>query len=86
MALTAPTIHLNGTSKESLLESVVTARESCRAFMKDLGELYPNARDYYPQGADAIRKATEEHRRRFAALDAIHCELGDMAEAIVAQP
>ena len=77
-----PTIHLNGTSKESLLDQVTDAREALNAAIGALNNAAPNARDYYPQGDSAFIQATLEHRNRVTKLVAVCNELSDLAEAI----
>ena len=54
-----PTIHLNGTSRQSLLDAATEARSAVDEAEIKLREVWPNGRDYYPQGQDAIRHAIE---------------------------
>ena len=62
--LTFPSIHLNGTSREALSEQYLTAGQALQNALRALEDASPNARDYYPQGEDAFRKAVSEHNRR----------------------
>lgn len=57
-----PTIHLNGTSKKSLLDGYHTAYLALRAAQAALVAITPHGRDYYPQGEGAIHEALKEHR------------------------
>ena len=77
-----PTIHLNGTSKESLLEDIEKAYAAIGEAQQALAQMTPNGRDYYPQGPDAIYKALEEHRQRQQKLEDVRKELQDIAEHI----
>ncbi len=56
-----PSIHLNGTSAEQLLEQACEAGNAVRAAIVALEAAGPNARDYYPQGDDAFTRARAEH-------------------------
>jgi hypothetical protein len=66
-----PTIHLNGTSKESLIEqwsvAYIALHDACRT-LQDAG---PHGRDYYPQGPEAIFIAVKEHRENLAKIEAV---------------
>ena len=77
-----PTIHLNGTSRESLLEGYEKAHRAVRAALKEVAEIGPNGRDFYPQGPDALSKASDEHRARMNALSNILRDLEALGEAI----
>lgn len=56
-----PTIHLNGTSKDHLLEAWEKAHAALTEAIKAMAEASPNARDYYPQGPGAFQQAIEQH-------------------------
>ena len=77
-----PTIHLNGTSKDALLDGYIDAREAIRAAIDKLCETAPNGRDYYPQGDGAFEKARDEHIARLKRLHDVATELGEIAERI----
>jgi hypothetical protein len=81
-AMMVPTIHLNGTSRQELLDGyVVTLRAVCDA-IDALSKAHPNGRDYYVQGPDATHKAKDEHRSRVHRLASVRDELAAIAEAI----
>ena len=82
--LTLPTIHLNGTSRERLIEQYTAAADAINDAYHALMAAAPNGRDYYPQGPQAMEAATREHIDRLSRLDAIHFELVELAEAIAA--
>ena len=53
----APMIHLNGTSKETLIEGYCEAGNAVMNALKAVSENCPNARDYYPLGQEAWKIA-----------------------------
>ena len=77
-----PTIHLNGTGKERLIEPLCDASHALTDAYEALKQTAPNGRDYYPQGPDALRQATEEHHARLRKLDAIKAEIDALTLAI----
>lgn len=80
--LTLPTVHLNGSSQENLLDGYIAAMDALREAVKALQATSPNGRDYYTQGPDALPKAVKEHSARLHRLaDTIH-ELNAIAEHI----
>ena len=74
-----PTIHLNGTSKQALLDQVLDAAHAVQDAIKALENATPNGRDYYPQGADAIKLAIAEHTARVTKLKEVFGELAKLA-------
>jgi hypothetical protein len=80
--LAVPTIHLNGTSRENLMEDLLGAYHALTEAITALGRACPNGRDYYPQGNDALSAALEDHRSRLARLESVKAELMQVAEAI----
>ena len=77
-----PTIHLNGTSKDGLIEPLHNAILALDAAITAVCEAAPNARDYYPQGPAAFTAAQDEHTARLKQLDAVKEELETLAAAI----
>jgi hypothetical protein len=73
--MTFPTIHMNGTSARSLAEDYSTAGRAVGAACEALAKAGPNGRDYYPQGAEAMKAATSEHCARMERLRAVKAEL-----------
>lgn len=80
--MTLPTIHLNGTSKERLVDALCDASNALNEAYEALKQTAPNGRDYYPQGNDALAAATSEHMDRLRRLDAIKDEVDQLAMAI----
>lgn len=77
-----PTIHLNGTRQQALLDGVVDAQTAVRLAVEKLTAASPNARDYYPQGPQAFPEADAWFRKRIAALAVIGDDLQELAIAI----
>ena len=77
-----PTIHLNGTDRETLLEGYMTALTALRKAERAVQATGPNGRDYYPQGEGAIRVAQEEHANRLRAIATVIREIEQIAESI----
>jgi hypothetical protein len=75
-----PTIHLNGTSKESLVDGWNDAYAALQAAYTALQHTAPNGRDYYPQGPDAIQTATTEHRMRLLKIECVLEDLDALRE------
>jgi hypothetical protein len=80
--LMVPTIHMNGTSKESLLEGICEAVNKLHDAGRALAAACPNGRDYYTQGPGAISVALDQHEARMKKLREIIGELEQIAEAL----
>lgn len=77
-----PTIHMNGTSKESLLDDACNVMSAIAKAIDVACAAAPNARDYYTQGPEAFGKARDEHDSRCERLDAVRKEYEELALAI----
>ncbi len=77
-----PTIHLNGTGADALVDQLADATTALLDAERVLHAAAPNARDYYPQGPDAFRLATQEHVSRLERLRSVRLELVTICEAI----
>jgi hypothetical protein len=77
-----PTVHLNGTTGEVLLDQYATAARAVQAAIDAVCDAGPNARDYYVQGPDAALAAQREHEARVGALKVVRGELAAIAEGI----
>lgn len=51
--LVTPTVHLNGTSAQELVQQRIDVIEAAQALQEAMKRAMPNDRDYYPQGEDA---------------------------------
>jgi hypothetical protein len=79
--LTLPTLHLNGTSRDSLLDGYIAALDALRLAMEALQAAAPNARDYYMQ-PNSFALAVEEHAIRWTRLADTASELNTLAEHV----
>jgi hypothetical protein len=70
-----PTIHLNGSSKESLLDQLADAHLALIMAENTLSNCAPNARDYYPQGEDAFEAARQEFGNLTERLHGVRMEV-----------
>jgi len=77
-----PTIHLNGSSKSSLIDDITNAAWKLRQARTSLENMYPNERDYYPQGSAVYQQAREEHDARIRKVTEVMKELEELATAI----
>ena len=81
-----PTIHMNGTSWNSLLDEIKDATHALSVALEKLAAMRPNARDYYPQGPEAFASAQQEHQCRLDSVGAVRQELNTLAESILDAP
>lgn len=77
-----PTIHMNGTSREALLDQTTEAWGKVNDAISALCHMRPNGRDYYPQGSSAYGLADDEHCERITKLNEVLQELQVLAEHI----
>ena len=73
-----PTIHLNGTSKESLLAEYRVAYDKLDEAIEALSKVTIHGRDYYPQEQGAYITAREEQVARILKLATVKGELTDI--------
>lgn len=76
---TFPTIHLNGTSKQMLLDGYVAALHALKDAQEALQKIEFNARDYYVQGPDAWNTARDEMADQFGKLNEVEGYLTEVA-------
>ena len=77
-----PMVHLNGTSKQSLLNDLDEAFDALDVAFHKLKRTAPNGRDYYLQGIDAIQQATDEHIARLRKVQNVMDEIQNLMIAI----
>lgn len=77
--LIAPTIHLNGTSKASLMAEYLAALEAMRNAIEAVQAITVHGRDFYVKEEGALLKATSQKRKQLTALDSVYAELEQIA-------
>ena len=84
--ITIPTVHLNGSDGNSLLNAVNNARRAIMTAKEALDKCAPHGRDYYVTGtSEAFSDAQEEYLTRYASLRQIERELGEIETGIRTQ-
>lgn len=73
--MTLPTIHLNGTGRQTLLDGYENARTAVRDALDVLRAVEFNPRDYYVQGDTAWTAARDERETMQRELHRIQTEL-----------
>jgi hypothetical protein len=79
-----PTVHLNGTSRNQLVEQYTSAYIALGDAVRVMCDNGPNGRDYYLQGPDAITTALAEHSARVDKIREVMAELMAIAERVAA--
>lgn len=80
-----PTVHLNGSSGERLLDQAHDAVAALRVALDALCEAGPNARDFYVQGESAALEAQREHEARVKALRTVRDEMTKIRDGVQEQ-
>ncbi len=80
-----PIVHLNGTSKEDLLQQYLDAGHALQAALEAMRGSYPNGRDYYPVGADGYQQARNRWDAHLAHVREALAECQATAEHIADQ-
>jgi len=85
--LALPTIHLNGTSADSLKEGWERAYAALNAARGALCAASPNMRDFYVQknAEENFARAKDQHFNRLQKLEDIEKELVSLCEGVDAQ-
>ena len=83
--LVIPTVHMNGTGKETLLREYVNAMNAVEKAVEALAQVTVHGRDYYVQGPDWIHAAMLQRCNQFEKLRAVRDELEMIAVAISEQ-
>jgi hypothetical protein len=82
MVKTLPAVHLNGTSKQALIDGYTEAAYAVEKAIASVTEAGPNARDYYVQDPGAFEAARSEHNERIRALRVVFTDLMELAEKV----
>ena len=62
--LVTPTVHLNGTTGQHLLDQQLKVIHALRDVLTVMSQACPNARDFYPQGEGVALEAREVYNER----------------------
>ena len=82
MAIQLPTVHMNGTSKAELLETLGEASEALEAAYRAVKQTGPNGRDYYLLGPGEMARALTEHESRLRMIDDLKAEIEALLDGI----
>ena len=77
-----PTIHRNGTPWKALLEPIIKAGREVRRAEEALRAAWPNGRDYYPQGPEALPEAVRQWEAMQIDLVSVRLRLEQIADGI----
>jgi hypothetical protein len=77
-----PMVHLNGTSKQNLLDQYENAIKALEDAKDVLLKSAPNGRDYYPKGPDSYGIAFNQHITRVGKINSVINELISIVEEI----
>lgn len=81
--VTLPSVHINGTPKQSLFDDNMTALEAIDAAMLAVQKAAPHGRDYYVQDGEAYKAALAEHTARITKLNSVRRELLQIVEHLL---
>jgi hypothetical protein len=76
---TDPTVHLNGTSGESLIQQRLDIVQALVEVEEAIGQAWPHGRDYYPQGPDALAAAQQVWKERVKVVADLRDEINEEA-------
>jgi hypothetical protein len=74
----APTVHLNGTSKDSLIEPLDASYFLLDEAVKMMKQSAPNGRDYYVKEVDSLSRAMDQHLSRMKRVDDVMKEIEEL--------
>ncbi len=77
-----PLVHMNGTSKQQLIDVRERAWYALSDAFAALREIAPNGRDYYPYGPDELGKAIDANMDRMRLVQSVIDELAEEMVAI----
>lgn len=80
-----PTVHLNGTGFTTLRDEYAAAYDAINKAIDALAAATSNARDFYPQGADAYYKHRSERMEAFENLRKAQEYVGEILAGICDQ-
>lgn len=86
MTLEYPTIHLNGSSKSTLVKDLRAAYRAVQEAAAAVAQTAPHGRDYYvKEDIESYRKARVQHDTRMEVLRTIAEDLATIAQEIEKQ-
>lgn len=77
-----PSVHLNGTSKQELIQSNLAAKNAITEAIIHVQRSAPNGRDFYPQSTNAIITAVAEHWERINKLKKVRDDFEKILEKL----
>lgn len=80
MSIIHPVVHLNGTSREFLLEQYSEAADALRQAIRTLPA--PHGRDYYPKGDKVWLEANMQHIERLKKLESVLKDIQEIGEKL----
>lgn len=81
-SITKPTVHLNGSGRESLTEGYRAQGTAVQEAIAALEANFPHGRDYYPQGDATYAQARAEQVARIRALEKVCSEIIELWEHV----
>ena len=85
MQVITPIVHLNGTSRESLIDGLLEVYNRLEGTREAWRRAAPNGRDYYLEPG-RLEKAESQHRRRLEAIDHLQNDIEAEMNGISDQP
>jgi hypothetical protein len=87
LELVMPTIHLNGTGRQALVEQYANAVEALQTALDKVRAAAPHGRDYYPQDGEhpegtMLRSAQRQHQRWVNNVEVVIADMQALAEGI----
>jgi len=83
--MSIPTVHLNGTSRDSLVQQRLNLIDALGDVEKAIGKAWPHGRDYYPQGPDALSAAQRVWQKRASIVTNLRDEIIEESQGIFDQ-
>ena len=80
--LTAPTVHLNGTTGSTLFGELHDALTAVNVAIEKVCDACPHGRDYYVEGPGAYEAARKQFNERLDALKEIAVELEALCDEV----
>ena len=81
-----PTIHMNGTGRDALVQGYLDCVGALDDALKALGETMPHGRDYYIQGPGALTAAGDEWFMRREKLLSVRRDMVSLAHYCAGLP